>query len=87
MDLHDVRKSRYPRNTKPLRGFGGATVLELIQIDGAGSYRLVYTVRFKDIVCVLHVFQKKSSTGIRTSKQDLDIIKQRLAQAEREYGQ
>ena len=85
-DLIDVLKGRRPSNSKPLRGFGGASVVELVNSDRAGTYRVVYTVRIRGLVCVLHAFQKKSSTGIKTSRQDTDIIKQRLAQAELEYG-
>lgn len=85
-DLIDVLKGRHPSNAKPLKGFGGAAILELVSSDRSGTYRVAYTIRIKGRVCVLHVFQKKSSTGIKTSKQDMDIIKQRLAQAEKEHG-
>lgn len=61
-------------------------MLELVNADAAGTYRVVYTVRIRDVICVLHAFQKKSSSGIKTARQDVDIIKQRLAQAEQEYG-
>jgi phage-related protein len=86
-DLTDVRMGRMPSNAKPLKGFGGASVQELTNSDRAGTYRVVYTVRIRDVLCVLHAFQKKSGSGVKTSKQDMDIIKQRLAQAEGKYGQ
>ena len=63
---------------KILKGFGGAGVLELVEDDGAGTYRAVYTVKFEEAVFVLHAFQKKSKSGIATNKEDLDIIRIRL---------
>ena len=70
---------------KPLKGFGGARVMELVEDDRSGTYRAVYTVQFADAIYVLHVFQKKSRRGIATPKQDIDLIRRRLAEAERDY--
>ncbi|HXF28493.1 MAG TPA: type II toxin-antitoxin system RelE/ParE family toxin [Chlamydiales bacterium] len=69
-------------DTKPLLGFGGCSVLEIVKSDGHGTYRSVYTVRFSDAVYVLHVFQKKSKTGIKTPKPDMDLIQSRLSDAQ-----
>jgi len=85
-DLLEAQLGRHPQTAKPLKGFGGASVLELSYSTPAGAYRTVYTVRIRGAICVLHCFQKKSGIGIKTSQKDLDIIKQRLAQAEEEYG-
>lgn len=74
-----------PSNAKPLKGFGGSSVLELIDDFRGDAYRVVITVRIRDKICVLHCFQKKSSTGIKTSQQDLDLVRKPLAQAEREF--
>jgi phage-related protein len=63
---------------KVLKGFGGAGVLELVEDDGGGTYRAVYTVKFEEAVFVLHAFQKKSKSGIATNKEDIDIIRIRL---------
>ena len=63
---------------KPLRGFGSAGVLEVVEDWRGNTYRAVYTVRFAVRVFVLHVFQKKSKSGIATPKPDLDLIKARL---------
>ncbi len=71
---------------KPLKGFGSAKVLEVIEHDKGGTYRGVYTVRFKAAVYVLHVFQKKSKIGIKTPKQDIEKIRQRLKEAEDHYN-
>lgn len=67
---------------KPLKGFGGAGVLEIVEDEAGDTYRAVYTVKFKEAVFVLHCFQKKSTRGITTPKQDLDLIRARLKRAE-----
>ena len=68
---------------KVLKGFGGAGVLEIVDNDQDGTYRVVYAVKFKEAVFVLHVFQKKSKRGIATPKPDMDIIRERLKVAEK----
>lgn len=72
-------------SAKPLRGFGGANVLEVVEDYHSDTYRAVYTVKFSDLVYVLHTFQKKSKKGIATPKPDLDLIKRRLNVAEEDY--
>ncbi|MHB1587833.1 MAG: type II toxin-antitoxin system RelE/ParE family toxin [Acidiferrobacteraceae bacterium] len=67
---------------KPLKGFGGAGVLEIIEDDAGGTYRAVYTVKFEEAVFVLHCFQKKSKSGIATPKEHVNIIRARLKVAE-----
>ncbi len=69
-------------DAKPLRGFGGASVLEVVEDWRSDTYRAVYTVRFAEAVYVLHVFQKKSKQGIATPKSDLELIRERLKRAE-----
>lgn len=69
-------------DAKPLKGFGGAGVLEIVEDCSGDTYRAVYTVRFADAVYVLHVFQKKSKHGIVTPKEEIDKIKGRLQVAE-----
>ena len=68
--------------TKPLHGFGGASVLEVVEDYRGDTYRAVYTVKFAEAVYVLHVFQKKSKHGVATPKSDLDLIKTRLKRAQ-----
>ena len=70
---------------KPLRGFGGAGVLEVVDDYNGNTYRAVYTVRFAGAVYVLHAFQKKSKRGIATPKAELDLIKQRFKRAREDY--
>lgn len=67
---------------KALRGFGGGGVLEVISDHRGDAYRAVYTVRLSRAVYVLHAFQKKSKRRAETPKRDLDLIRQRLKDAE-----
>jgi phage-related protein len=69
---------RHAIMAKTLKGFGGATVVEVKQSYGGNAYRAVYTVRYAEAVYVLHAFQKKSKTGIKTPKPDLKLIEKRL---------
>lgn len=70
-----------PPIAKPLRGFGGGGVLELIEDDAGGTYRAIYTVRFTSAIYVLHVFQKKSKRGAATPKHDMDLVETRFKRA------
>jgi phage-related protein len=71
------------RDAKILQGFGGSGVLEVITNHQGDTFRAVYTVRFKRAVYVLHAFQKKSKSGIKTAQHDVELIQQRLKEAER----
>jgi phage-related protein len=73
-------------DAKPLAGFGGAGVLEVVEDFAGDTYRAVYTVRFFGAVYVLHAFQKKSKRGIRTPQREMDLVKERLKRAEQEYA-
>ncbi len=77
-----VQHGGKPTRAKPLRGFSGAGVLEIAEKYDGDAYRAVYTVRLRDAIYVLHCFQKKSTHGIATAKHDLDLIVQRLREAE-----
>ncbi len=70
---------------KPLKGFGGAGVLEVVDDHDGDTYRAVYTVRFASVVYVLHAFQKKSKHGIATPKHEIALIEQRLKRAREDY--
>lgn len=80
------RGGKHP-NAKPLKGFGGASVLEIVEDDDGNTFRAVYTVKFPLAVYVLHVFQKKSKTGISTPKREIDLIEERLKRAEKHYAE
>ena len=72
-------------SAKPLKGFGGAGVLEIIADHVGDTFRAVYTVKFATTVYVLHAFQKKSKVGIKTPTEELELIRQRLRAAEADY--
>jgi len=67
---------------KPLKGYGGAGVVEVVTDYRGDTFWAVYTVRFADAVYVLHVFQKKSKRGRKTPQQDERLIEQRLREAQ-----
>ncbi len=72
-------------SAKPLKGFGGAGVLEVVTDHVGDTFRAVYTVKFATAIYVLHAFQKKSKAGIKTPTEDLDLIRRRLKAAESDY--
>lgn len=74
-------------DAKPLKGFGGAGVLEVVEDHEGGTFRTVYTVRFARAVYVLHAFQKKSKKGVKTPAAELELIRSRLKAAEEHYGE
>lgn len=84
--LFIAQLGRKHEDAKPLRGYGGAGVLELVEDFDGDTYRAVYTVKFTDAVYVLHVFQKKSKKGIKTPQKDLDLIKERLRRAGQDHA-
>ena len=77
-----AQKGSKAEGVKPLQGFGGASVLEVVEDHRGDTFRAVYTVRFVTVVYVLHAFQKKSKRGKETPKADMDTIRRRLALAE-----
>lgn len=71
------------RDAKPLKGFGGAGVVEIVKDHRGDAFRAVYTVRLRGAVYVLHVFQKKAKSGRETPKPDIALVAARLREAER----
>jgi len=61
--------------------------MEIVERHDTNAYRAVYTVQFTDVIYVLHAFQKKSKSGIATPQKDVDLIRRRLAEAQRINGQ
>ena|ERR1035441_3360659 len=78
--LYLAQTGKKHEQAKPLKGFGSAGVLEVTEDWDRGTYRAVYTVRFKAAVFVLHVFQKKSTHGTATQKADIDLIRLKTAE-------
>ena len=80
--LRSVQLGGMPRAAKPLKGFGGAGVLELVEDYDRGTYRAVYTVNLPGVVYVLHVFQKKSKRGIATPRHEIALVRSRYQLAQ-----
>jgi len=83
--LYTAQQGETDPAAKPLKGFGGARVMEIVDRHDTNTYRAVYTVRFAGRIYVLQAFQKKSTKGIATPQKDIELIRQRLAGAERHY--
>jgi phage-related protein len=83
--LYAAQKGEMDPAAKPLKGFGGGGVMEIVAPYDGNTWRTVYTVRFRDAVYVLHAFQKKSKSGVATPKKEIDLIRRRLAEAQRDY--
>ena|ERR1043165_52095 len=80
--LYTAQQGETDPSAKPLRGFGGGSVLEIVARHVGDTWRAVYTVRYADAIYVLHAFQKKSKRGIATPKKEMDLVQQRLSEAE-----
>jgi phage-related protein len=83
--LYQAQCGEKHQDAKPLKGFKGSGVLEVVENFDGDTYRSVYTVRFEGAVYVLHIFQKKSKQGIATPKQDIELIEARLKRAKQHY--
>jgi phage-related protein len=82
--LYQAQTGAKHRDAKPLKGMGSG-ILEVVSRYDGGTFRAVYTVRFRAVVYVLHAFQKKAKRGIATPKQEIDLIRHRLATAAHHY--
>jgi len=80
--LRAAQKGGRHRDAKPLKGFKGAGVLEVISDFDGNTFRAVYTVRLRGIIYVLHAFQKKSRRGIKTPLHEMEKVRSRLKDAE-----
>ena len=83
--LHQAQRGRKAGNSKPLKGFKGASVLEIVDDYDSNTYRAIYTVQYKKTIYVLHAFQKKSKKGIATPKSEIKLIGKRLQAAREHY--
>ncbi len=83
--LFAAQRGEEYRSVKALKGFGARSVLEIVAPHDGNTYRAVYTVKFEDAVYVLHAFQKKSTKGIATPQHEIDLVRRRLADAERHH--
>jgi len=83
--LYQAQLGRMHSSAKPLKGFGGASVVEIVDDHKGDTYRTVYAVKFDNAIYVLHAFQKKSKHGIKTPQAEIDLVKRRLKAAEDDY--
>ncbi len=74
-------------SAKPLKGFHGVAVMEIVADAEGDAYRTVYTVQFSDLIYVLHCFQKKSQRGAKTPQHHIEMIRRRLKIAQEDYAQ
>ncbi|HWZ45222.1 MAG TPA: type II toxin-antitoxin system RelE/ParE family toxin [Candidatus Saccharimonadales bacterium] len=80
--LYVAQRGGKHRSTKTMSGFGGAGVVEVVKDFRGDTFRAVYTLRYAGTVYVLHAFQKKSKTGDETPRRDIELVRQRLREAE-----
>jgi phage-related protein len=85
--LFDAQMGEKHPAAKPLKGFGGAGILEVVEDDAGSTYRAVYTVMFAGVVYVLHAFEKKAKSGFKTPPQEIEKIRKRLKDAEKHYAE
>jgi phage-related protein len=80
--LYVAQRGGKHQDAKVLSGFGGAGVLEVIKDYRGDTFRAVYTLKYAGTVYILHAFQKKSKSGRQTPRGEIELIKQRLREAE-----
>src|SRR5829696_8601132 len=83
--LEDAQSGFKHQSAKPLKAFGGASVMEIVCDDDGDAFRVVYVTRFSDVIYVLHAFQKKSTSGKKTQERHIELIRSRLKDAERDH--
>ena len=83
--LFEAQEGEEPPSANALKGFGGRSILELVDDFDGNTYRAVYTVRFAGVVYVLHAFQKKAKKGIATPLQEIELVRSRLRDAQLHY--
>ena len=85
--LYAAQQGETDPAAKPLKGFGGTRVMEIVERHDTNTYRAVYTAQFAAVLYVLHAFQKKSKTGRATPQREIELIRRRLMEAERLHGE
>jgi phage-related protein len=81
--LYAAQQGETDPAAKPLKGFGGTRIMEIVERHRTDAFRAVYTALFAEAIYVLHVFQKKSKHGIAMPRPDMELIKRRFAEAQR----
>ncbi len=77
-ELWQVQIGENPKSVKALKGKGLSCVIELKKNFDGNTYRTVYIAKLANKIYVLHCFQKKSKSGVKTPKADIELIKTRL---------
>ena len=85
--LDIAQQGKRHQDAKPLSGFGGASVLEIVDDHNGDTYSAIFTARIERAIYVLHAFQKKSKRGIATPRREIELIQQRLKRAEEHYAE
>lgn len=75
--LHLAQNGELYENAKPFKGCGNR-VYEILSAYNKNAYRVIYMVEIEDAIYVLHAFQKKSKQGIKTPKEEISLINDRL---------
>ena len=83
--LYRAQTGGMHESAKPLKGFGGAGVVEIVEDYGTDAYRVIYTVKFFRIIYVLHAFQKKAKKRGKTPDSEIELVRRRLRTAEEDY--
>lgn len=83
--LYRAQLGKMHEGAKPLKGFGGAGVIEIVEDFRSDTYRAVYTIKFAGVVYVLHAFEKKSKKGSKTPQHEVELIERRLKAAADDY--
>ena len=84
--MFEAQRGTKHLDAKPMKGFGGTGVLEVVKRADGNTYRAVYTIRVTGVIYVLHAFQKRSKRGIATPRRDIDLIRSRLRTAQEHYA-
>ena len=79
-ELQFVQFGGMPKDAKPFKGTGSG-VFEIALAYQTNAFRVVYAVQLGKKIYVLHAFQKKSKSGIKTPQKDIDLIKRRYKEA------
>ncbi len=80
-----VQTGEMPDTVSPFEGSRSNEVLKITERNDGDTYRCVFAANFERAVYVLHVFKKKSSTGIATPRKDIQTVQRRLAEAKADY--
>lgn len=83
--IHEIQLGEQPWSAKALKGFPGASVMELLTDNEDGTFRAMYTVKFAGFIYLLHSFQKKSTSGIATSRSVIEKVRERFGMAEADF--